>query len=281
MLRMQLEKHDSAALPAILKARARERLDRLRKQKKLWPHDYPTYARDNLKIRPKDPLTGSVSALRNLDLNNVQFGLEASLDNQLAEIGQVRAIVEKARQLGISTDISGRFYHRVRYTPGIRALIMTHRDDATRNLMGMIKRFHEHDSDPLKVVRDNATEFIFENDSGFVVQTAGAVSTGAGRSFTYQLAHLSELAFWQNASDHLTAVLDAVPDTPGSEVIIESTANGAAGPFYAMAMAAQAGIGRYQLMFFPWFEHEEYAMDAARRLGAGPGGARAWPTAST
>ena len=56
-------------------------------------------------------------------------------------------------------------------------------------------------------------------------------------------------------------MLDAVPDTDGSEVIIESTANGTSGPFHSMAMAALKGEGEYQLIFLPWFEHEEYAED--------------------
>ena len=238
-----------------VKALARERLTHLRERKEIWEHDFPTFSGECLTIRPKS------AAPQKLVLNNVQRKFDSLLENQMAETGRVRAIVVKARQLGISTCIGGRFYHRVRHRGGHRALVMTHREDATRNLIGMVKRFHENDPDPPPVSFNNAGELIFENDSGFVVGTAGAVSTGAGRSFTYQLAHLSELAFWQNAGDHLTAVLDAVPDVAGSEVIIESTANGTGGPFHSMSMAARAGTGAYELIFLPWFEHEEYVVD--------------------
>ena len=238
-----------------LRARVRERLGQIQASKRLWPFDFPAFARDALVIRPK---TG---APRPFELNSVQRKLDALLDNQKAETGKVRAIIVKARQLGISTYVGGRLYHRSKYQPGYRANIMTHRDDATRNLMGMVKRFHEHDSEAPGVVFNNASELQFENDSGFSISTAGAVSTGAGRSFTFQLAHLSELALWQNAADHLTAVLDAVPDADGSEVIIESTAQGTGGPFHSMTMAAQQGEGSYQLIFLPWFEHDEYQTD--------------------
>ena len=214
-----------------LKTLALDRLSGLRQSKKIWPVDYSTYAREALIIRPKDPLTGGEGVPCYLIHNSVQRKLEALLDNQLAEIGKVRAIILKARQLGVSTDIGGRFYHKVRFIPGNRALIMAHRDDSTHNLMSMIQRFYEHDPDPLLAKTNNNDELIFANDSGFAVATAGAVATGAGRSFTFQLAHLSELALWQKAGDHLTAVLDAVPDAPGSEVVIESTAQGAAGVF--------------------------------------------------
>ena len=98
--------HDSAALPAILKARARERLDRLRKQKELWPVDLNSFAAEALVIRPKDPLTGEFGAARKFELNSVQRKLDALLDNQLAETGQVRAIILKARQLGIKARLA-------------------------------------------------------------------------------------------------------------------------------------------------------------------------------
>ena len=251
-------------------AAALSRRQMLRQAKHLWPHDLPTYAREGLIIRPKDPVSGALGALQPLDFNGVQVAFDGEIDNQLAEREMVRAIVLKARQLGITTYVAARFYWKVRYTPGLRALIMCHREDAVKNILGMFKRFREHDPMPLQITRDNDTELMFENDSGFVVAVAGAVSTGAGRSFTYQLAHLSELAFWQNASDHLTAVLDAVPDAPGSEIIFESTANGAAGPFYTMSMAAQKGQGRYQLIFLPWFLHEEYRSEPPADWAPGP-----------
>ena len=192
-------------------------------------------------------------------MNSVQIELDAIIGNMLAETGKARIIIVKARQLGISTYVSGRFYHRTRHDGGMRANITTHRDDATHNLLDMNKRFHQNDPDPQLTKENNADGLVFANDSGFSIATAGAVSTGAGRSFTFQLAHLSELAFWKNASDHLTAILDAVPDAPGSEVIIESTAQGSSGPFYQMAMAAREGSIDYRLVFLPWFKHDEYA----------------------
>ena len=189
----------------------------------------------------------------------MQRKLDAILDNQLAETGQVRAIILKARQLGISTYIGGRFYHRVRFNHGHRSLVMAHRTEATANLLEMVQRFHAHDPQPPRATTDNAGVLVFENDSGFTIATAGAASKGRRTVLPLStLAHLSELAFWQNASEHLGAVLEAVPDAPGSEIIIESTAQGAAGSFYSMVLAAQLGHGDFQLIFLPWFEHDEY-----------------------
>ena len=201
-----------AHLHGTLEHQLRARLKEIQARKHLWAHDLATYARDALTIRPKD------ATPRNFILNSVQRKLDAILDNQLAETGMVRALIVKARQMGISTYIESRFYHRGRWNAGIRSLIMTHRDDATDNLKGMVDRYYENDSNRLHASAKNAEELVLENDSGFAVATAGQKKmSGAGRSFTFQNAHISELAYWANASDHLTAVLEAVPRVLGSE----------------------------------------------------------------
>ena len=172
----------------------------------------------------------------------------------------LRAIVLKARQLGVSTDAEGQIYHTMKYEPGHRAVVMAHRDDAATALYGMFRTFLENDPDAPEVVTHNSEQIVFANGSRIRIMVAGTVATGAGRAFTFQLAHLSEVAFWNNASEHLNAVLRAVPRVPGSRVVIESTANGTTGPFYAMASAALRGVGEYRLYFLPWFDHKEYAI---------------------
>ena len=158
--------------------------------------------------------------------------------------------------MGISTYVAARFYQRRRDNAGRRTLIETHRDDATANLAGMSRRFQEHDPEPPPLAGLNWRNMA--NGSGVTVETAGSVVTGAGVSFTFHLAHLSELALWQHASEHLTGIMPTFPDADGSEVIIESTARGASGPFYEMAIGAMQGLGGFMLLFYPWFQHDEY-----------------------
>ena len=239
-------------------ARVHRRRETIRQQKAVWPGDYPTFASQALIIRPK------TAAPRKFVLNSVQRKLNARLENQRAETGMVRALVLKARQMGVSTYVGGRFYHRMRHSPGYRGIIMAHRKDASENLSEMVERYHDNDPMPPDIDVDNTGEKVFGNGSGYSVMVAGTVKTGAGRGHTFQLAHLSELAFWSQAADHMNALLRAVPAVEGSEVIIESTANGAAGPFYTMAMAAQSGVGRFELHFYPWFDHDEYSMEPPR-----------------
>src|SRR3546814_17839588 len=114
----------------------------------------------------------------------------------------------------------------------------------------------------------NAKELTFGLlDSGYQVGTAKAA--GVGRSDTIQFFHGSEVAHWANAEEHAAGALQAVPRAAGTEVILESTANGVGGLFYNLWQAAVRGEGDYQAIFIPWFRHGDYPHDG-RRLWSDP-----------
>jgi hypothetical protein len=221
--------------------------------------DLTYYAPACLKIRPKK------GSLAPLTLNQAQLYVHERLEAQKAETGKVRAIVLKGRQQGISTYVEGRFYQQTSHRRGCLAFILTHSDDGTQTLFDMVERYHANCFPLVKPhsSTSNRKELVFDRlDSGYKVSTAG--SKGAGRSTTITLFHGSEVAYWPNADKHLAGALQAVPNEPGTEVILESTSDGPKGVFYEMCKAAQAGEGEYQLIFVPWFWQDEY------RLPAGP-----------
>lgn len=179
------------------------------------------YAPRCLKIRTKS------GAIQPLNLNAAQQYVHERLEAQLRETGKVRALILKARQQGFSTYIAGRFYHRVTHGTGLQCFILTHEQEATNNLFGMVDRYHQNNNPLVKPSTGaaNAKELYFDKlDSGYGVGTAGAKAVG--RSKTVQLFHGSEVAFWPNAPTHFAGVVQAIPDLPGTEVILESTANG-------------------------------------------------------
>lgn len=217
--------------------------------------DFPTYGRACLQIRPKDPRAGN----QPLILNTAQRFVHAKLEEQREKTGKVRALVLKGRQQGMSTYIGGRFYWRVTHGRGIRCFILTHEQEATNNLFAMVERYHDHCPAMMKpeTGASNAKELYFDKlESGYAVGTAG--TKAVGRSQTIQLFHGSEVAFWPNAPTHFAGVVQAVPDLPGTEVILESTANGVGGEFHERWQNAEAGIGDYIAIFVPWFWQEEY-----------------------
>ena len=192
-------------------------------------------------------------------LNKAQRFIHERLEAQLRETGRVRAVLLKGRQQGCSTLIQARFLHRVITTKGKKAFILTHESEATKNLFEMTKRYYENLPQGLCPQADKASsrELRFDQfDSGYSVGTAGNKNTG--RSQTLQLFHGSEVAFWENTDDHATGVLQAVPSERGTEIILESTANGIGNYFHQMWCNAQSGRNDFQAIFIPWYWQDEY-----------------------
>ena len=98
----------------------------------------------------------------------------------------------------------------------------------------------------------SAKELNFKTlNSGYSVGTAG--NKAVGRSQTIQLMHASEVGYYPHAEDHAKGILQAVPNEKGSEIIMESTANGIGNYFYNMWMAASSGQSDFQAIFVPWY----------------------------
>jgi hypothetical protein len=215
--------------------------------------DLPHYAAKCLKIRTKD------GAVEPFLFNRAQQHIHQELERQKAETGKVRALILKGRQQGCSTYVGARYYHQVTHGRGLRCFILTHEDAATQNLFEMVNRYHELCPELVRPTTGaaNAKELNFALlDSGYKIGTAG--TRGVGRSSTLQRFHGSEVAFWPNADSHAAGVLQAVPDAPGTEIILESTANGLGNFFHRRWQSAEAGDGDFQAIFVPWFWQEEY-----------------------
>lgn len=226
--------------------------ERERRQLRTEP-DMEKFAPKCLRIRAKSGKTVPFM------FNRAQAYIHARLEEQRARIGRVRALILKGRQQGCSTYVGARYYRKTTLATGIRTFILTHEDAATQNLFEMVNRYHEHCPDGVRPSTGaaNAKELFFDQlDSGYKVGTAG--TKGVGRSSTIQLFHGSEVAFWPHADTHAAGVLQAVPDEPDTEVILESTANGFGNLFHQKWTDAERGIGDYIAIFVPWYWQEEY-----------------------
>lgn len=215
--------------------------------------DFTLFAPDCLVIRTK---SGSIAPFR---LNRAQLYAHEKLERQKKETGRVRALILKGRQQGLSTYIQGRLFHGVITRLGTKAYILTHEAEATKNLFEMTQRYYDKLPKGLAPIADksNQRELQFRRtDSGYSVGTAG--NKGAGRSQTIQLFHGSEVAFWPNAEEHARGVLQAISNESGTEIILESTANGIGNYFHSMWKAAEAGQSEYIPVFIPWYWQNEY-----------------------
>lgn len=218
--------------------------------------DFPHYASKCLKIRTK---SGTIEPFI---FNKAQLYLHNQVEQQKRETGKIRAIIVKGRQEGISTYIEGRFFWRVTHTFGLQAFILTHALDATQNLFKMAQRYYDNCPKVVKpeLTTSNAKELIFGGlDCGYKIGTAE--NKAVGRSSTIQLFHGSEVAFWQNASDHAKGIMQAIPNEKNSEVFLESTANGVGNYFHEQWQMAEAGFSEFLPIFIPWFWMDEYIRD--------------------
>jgi len=212
---------------------------------------FESFAATSLRIRTKR------GAIEPLVFNRAQRYIHDQLEAQKARTGKVRALILKGRQQGCSTYVAARYYHRASRNRGLKVFILTHEEQATRNLFEIVERLHEHCPDAPSTSVANASEIYFDKlDSGYRVGTAG--TRGVGRSATLQLFHGSEVAFWPHAETHAAGVLQAVADEPGTEIILESTANGVGNLFHKMWRDAETGANDYIAIFVPWYWHEEY-----------------------
>jgi hypothetical protein len=191
--------------------------------------------------------------------NLAQRYIHAKLEEQKAKYGWVRALVLKGRQQGCSTYVNARFYHKTTRRPHTSAFILSHEGDSTTALFGMVKRYHEHVQQAFKplVGKDNPRAMDYPG-IGSDYSAATAKNDQAGRSRTAQLFHGSEAAYWEYAYAIQDGALKIVSLVPGTEIILESTANGPKGLFYEKCQQALKGETDYQLIFVPWFWQEEY-----------------------
>lgn len=171
----------------------------------------------------------------------------------------VENIVLKARQMGMSTWIAGRFLLKTLLIPGTVTLMVAHTQESAESLFATVQRMWENLPTPLqsgigKRGRANARQMTFPAmDSEFRV--AGAGEPNAGRGLSVTNLHCSEVARWQGDAPETLAGLRAAL-APGGELVLESTPNGAYGCFYEQWQQAETnGMVRH---FFPWWCEPAY-----------------------
>src|SRR5689334_636236 len=106
--------------------------------------DLEFFALEHLRIRTKE------GAILPLVFNRAQRFIHEQLEAQKAARGKVRALILKGRQQGCSTYVAARFYHRCSRNGGLRVFILTHEEQATKNLFEMVERYHDHCGDDVR-----------------------------------------------------------------------------------------------------------------------------------
>lgn len=170
-----------------------------------------------------------------------------------------RNIVLKARQVGITTYVAARFFLHTITRPGTLSVEVAHDQHSAEEIFRIVHRFWENLPNSLRTgalstSRANVRQIVFPQlDSEYRVETAA--DANAGRGLTIHNLHCSEVARWpHDPRETLSSLRCAVP--VAGEIVLESTPNGASGPFYEeWEGAAEAGYVRH---FFPWWYEPSY-----------------------
>lgn len=217
--------------------------------------DLPYFSRNFLIIKSKTK--GTIHFV----LNDIQLDFHYKIITRKRKGLPCKFVVVKARQLGLSTYIEARLFHRVLFEKAKNAFILGDKADTASSIFAMAKRYYDGlpQAFQIPLINNSSKMLAFNTDSLFRVGTAGA--DVIGRVTTNNFFHGSEVGFWKNASEIVSGILQTIPEDLDSEIFLESTTNGTTGDglyFYEMANTGLDEKSEFQTIFYPWFRNKEY-----------------------
>lgn len=181
----------------------------------------------------------------------------------------------KGRQLGASTLAQSLLAHRVLTHGHVRTLIASDvpSNSGSEGLFGMLELVVEQWPwwlKPQEAFHTKNKHIMWRNGSRVVVESGKSMKGGLqedggekgniGRSKTYSAAHLSEITTWERPEQINSSLLPAMPRTPRTLGIRESTAMGRNNYWHLEWQLADAGEDpRFFNVFIPWYaERSKY-----------------------
>lgn len=193
-----------------------------------------------------------------------QLELDQALEAQRQAGRPMRAIILKARKLGFSTWVAAKMMQRCTQHRFQKGLVVAHDNDTAGELFDIGQRMYEglEDDPALKPVLTHqrnskgGMKYLKWESIGSSIEIDTAKNVQGGRGYTPSMLHLSEFAFYDDVRK-LIALMNAVPDTPETIVVIESTANGF-NHFRQAWRRAENGESDYTPIFAPWWKYPDY-----------------------
>lgn len=256
-------------------------------------HDTPFWARHCAKVLDRERPTQLVPLIP----NTAQLEFDRKLEAQRLAGRPMRGMVLKSRKRGFSTWGVTKSSQRMTQIANTRALVVGQDNDTAGVLFQIADRIYRNlPDDPELALKPHRINFedgkymkfgersrlrraegIVGLDSTFEIDTANEKEAGRGYTPTDLLC--TEVAFWPDPKK-LISLLNAVPDSPDTMVILESTANGL-NHWHERWEAAEAGESEYFAHFSGWtddpantlpFRDAEHEEEFIAGIGEGPWG---------
>ncbi len=181
----------------------------------------------------------------------------------------------KPRQIGCSTICRAYdFWYGYTCTDPIKSLIVSHEGDSTEKMhransqfLDGLARMDQRLARPLRA--SNRKEIAF-NDTGAMFRCVTAGGKGAGKSFTYQRGHFTEVGSWDqvcNARAMWASLRATMHKGPHYQLIAESTGHGPGTLWEELVRAAERSPVA-KVVFSKWSAHPKYSVPAPRELEA-------------
>jgi len=213
-------------------------------------------------------------------LNAPQRRVLGELERQRRASRPIRLIMLKARQWGGSTLVQMYMaWMQLVRRRGWHSVICAHVKDASANIRGMYSQLLR--SYPAELKTGLAKDWCFvpfekSQNINYIpardcrVALASALSPNSLRGGAWQMAHLSEVAFWGDGDPELAgqivrSVAGSIPRMPDTLVVMESTADGTDNFFHDEWERAMSGRSDKTPIFVPWHEIEIYRRQVDNR----------------
>lgn len=235
-----------------------------------FKHDFEFWAEKCVNIFYKD-----VGKKGPLILNPGQRKVLNELENQRRAGNPVRVIILKARQWGATTLISSYMaWLQLILNTNCNSIFCGHNKDAAINIRGMLEHlmaeypvdYWDTDISTRPELRPFAGSPNIREIRGrdCRVTLATAETPDAVRGANIALAHLTEVAYYPNSSQHspenlMKAIIGSVANAAGTAVVMESTANGVGNFFHREWERASAGESDKTAIFIPWAMIPQYS----------------------
>lgn len=163
-------------------------------------------------------------------------------------------IINKSRQLGISTLVSAYALWLMLFSKDKNILVIATKQETAKNMVTKIRFAYDQLPSWLKVkaVEDNRLSLRLANGSQV---KAVAASADAGRSEAVSLLILDEAAFIDNIDTIFTAAQQTL--ATGGQCFAVSTPNGTGNWFHKTYTRAQIGENKFVPLSLPWTVHPE------------------------
>jgi hypothetical protein len=200
--------------------------------------------------------------------NDVPFKMN-SFQERLFDNQHNRNIVLKARQLGSTTFWCLYFLNKALFSPNKKLGIISYNLSSAHDIFAKVIK-HALKTLPekikelpqCKVVADSAREIAFANGSSIRVDTTMRSGTLSGLLIT-EFGKICA-RYPMKAEEILTGSINTVPRD--ALCVIESTAEGASGPFFEMCTEAMNNKNEilnpmeWKFFFEPWWRNKEYEL---------------------